>query len=84
MSKAIVDPAEMRRFAADLHRFNTELAGVPCIGDSLRDLQAAAAVGAKAILVLTGKGKQTAAKGGLPPHTQTFADLDEAVKSITQ
>ena len=66
------------------HRFNTELAGVPCIGDSLRDLQAAAAVGAKAILVLTGKGKQTAAKGGLPPHTQTFADLNEAVKSITQ
>ena len=66
------------------HRFNTELAGVPCIGGSLRDLQAAAAVGAKAILVLTGKGKQTAAKGGLPPHTQTFADLNEAVKSITQ
>ena len=66
------------------HRFKTELAGVPCIGDSLRDLQAAAAVGAKAILVLTGKGKQTAAKGGLPPHTQTFADLNEAVKFITQ
>ena len=65
-------------------RYDTELVGVPAIGDSLRDLQAAAAVGAKAILVLTGKGKQTAAKGGLPPHTQTFADLNEAVKSITQ
>ncbi len=25
MSKAIVDPAELRRFAADLKRFNTEL-----------------------------------------------------------
>ncbi|MCE9639948.1 MAG: HAD hydrolase-like protein, partial [Betaproteobacteria bacterium] len=66
------------------HRFNTELAGVPCIGDSLRDLQAAAAVEGKPVLVLTGKGRQTAANGGLPPHTQTFDDLDEAVKSITQ
>ena len=25
MSKAFVDPAELRRFAADLNRFNTEL-----------------------------------------------------------
>jgi D-glycero-D-manno-heptose 1,7-bisphosphate phosphatase len=66
------------------HRFNTELAGVPCIGDSLRDLQAAAAVEARPILVLTGKGKQTAAEGGLPAGTMTFADLDEAVKSIAQ
>jgi len=66
------------------HRFNTELAGVPCIGDSLRDLQAAAAVRAKAILVLTGKGKQTAATGGLPAKTQTFADLDQAVRAIAQ
>jgi D-glycero-D-manno-heptose 1,7-bisphosphate phosphatase len=66
------------------HRFNTEMAGVPCIGDSLRDLQAAAAVGARPMLVLTGKGKQTAADGGLPAGTTTFADLDEAVKSIAQ
>jgi len=66
------------------HRFNTELAGVPSIGDSLRDLQAAAAVGAQPILVLTGKGRQTAAEGGLPAGTLTFADLDEAVKSIAQ
>src|SRR5450631_1623901 len=66
------------------HRFNTELTGVPVIGDSLRDLQAAAAVDAQAILVLTGKGRQTAAEGGLPAGTVTFADLDEAVKSILQ
>jgi D-glycero-D-manno-heptose 1,7-bisphosphate phosphatase len=66
------------------HRFNTELAGVPSIGDSLRDLQAAAAVDAQAILVLTGKGVQTAADGGLPAGTQTFADLNEAVKAIIQ
>jgi D-glycero-D-manno-heptose 1,7-bisphosphate phosphatase len=66
------------------HRFNTELAGVPCIGDSLRDLEAATAVDAQAILVLTGKGKQTQAAGGLPRKVPTFADLDEAVKAIVQ
>ena len=63
-------------------RFNVDLGGVPCIGDSLRDLQAAARVKAQPILVLTGKGRQTAAAGGLPANTQTFADLDQAVKSI--
>lgn len=63
-------------------RFNVDLTGVPCIGDSLRDLQAAALVEAQPILVLTGKGKQTAASGGLPAHTRTYADLNEAVKSI--
>ena len=66
------------------HRFNTELANVPCIGDSLRDLVAAATVGALPILVLTGKGVQTAAQGGMPANTQTFADLDEAVRAIIQ
>ena len=65
-------------------RFNLELAGVPFVGDSLRDLQAAAAVDAQPMLVLTGKGTQTAAAGNLPPGTQTYADLAEAVKSIVQ
>jgi D-glycero-D-manno-heptose 1,7-bisphosphate phosphatase len=66
------------------HRFNTEMTGVPCIGDSLRDLQAAATVAAQPILVLTGKGKSTAAAGGLPAGTRTYADLDEAVRTIVQ
>jgi D-glycero-D-manno-heptose 1,7-bisphosphate phosphatase len=66
------------------HRFNTELTGVPCIGDALRDLQAAAQVEAQPILVLTGKGKQTRSAGGLPPNAKTYADLDEAVKAIVQ
>ena len=64
------------------HRFNLDLAGVPSVGDSLRDLQAGAAVGAQPILVLTGKGKQTKAAGGLPAQTQIYADLAAAVKSI--
>jgi D-glycero-D-manno-heptose 1,7-bisphosphate phosphatase len=56
-------------------RFNVELGGVPMIGDSLRDVEAAAAVGAQPYLVLTGKGKKTRDAGGLPRGTQIFADL---------
>ncbi len=63
-------------------RFNVALAGVPCIGDSLRDLQAAAQVEALPLLVLTGKGQRTAAAGGLPAGSRVYADLSEAVKSI--
>ena len=66
------------------HRFNADLTGVPCIGDALRDLQAAAQVEAQPILVLTGKGKRTVAGGGLPPNTRVYADLAEAVKSIVR
>jgi len=64
------------------HRFNTDLKGVPCIGDALRDLEAAAAVGAQPILVLTGKGEKTRREGRLPPNTLIYADLAEAVKSL--
>lgn len=64
------------------HRFNTDLKGVPCIGDALRDLEAAAAVGAQPILVLTGKGERTRREGRLPPNTLIYADLAEAVKSL--
>ena len=63
-------------------RFNVDLAGVPSVGDSLRDLQAAASVGAQPMLVLTGKGTRTQAAGGLPEGTPVFADLAEAVRHI--
>jgi D-glycero-D-manno-heptose 1,7-bisphosphate phosphatase len=63
-------------------RFNVALAGVPSIGDSLRDLQAAATAGAQPMLVLTGKGARTEAAGGLPEGTPIFADLAEAVRNI--
>jgi D-glycero-D-manno-heptose 1,7-bisphosphate phosphatase len=63
-------------------RFNTDLAGVPSVGDSLRDLQASAAVGCQPILVLTGKGKKTQAAGGLPPTTRVYEDLAAAVRAI--
>jgi D-glycero-D-manno-heptose 1,7-bisphosphate phosphatase len=63
-------------------RFQIGLNGVPSIGDSLRDLEAGAKVGCMPILVLTGKGKKTQAKGGLPKGTKTFADLAEAAKFL--
>lgn len=63
-------------------RFNVTLDGVPSVGDSLRDLQAASSAGAQPILVLTGKGRKTKAAGGLPEGTMVFADLAEAVRRI--
>jgi D-glycero-D-manno-heptose 1,7-bisphosphate phosphatase len=63
-------------------RLNVALKGVPCIGDGLRDLQAAAAAGGQPCLVLSGKGKATLATGNLPQGTQVFTDLNAAVDKI--
>jgi len=74
-------PGMFREIAA---RFNAELAGVPAIGDSLRDLQVAATVGAQPMLVLTGKGRKTVDDPALPPDTLVFPDLAAAVAHITR
>ena len=63
-------------------RFNVSLAGVPAIGDSLRDLEAASAAGARPVLVLTGKGEQTLKSGGLPEGTETHRDLAAAAMAL--
>ena len=63
-------------------RFGVELTGVPCIGDSLRDLQAAEACGAQPILVLTGKGEKTLRDGIFPKNTIIFPDLAFAVTAL--
>jgi D-glycero-D-manno-heptose 1,7-bisphosphate phosphatase len=63
-------------------RFHTELKGVPSIGDSMKDLQAAELVGAQPMLVLTGKGRATQEAGGLPRKTLVFEDLAEASRHI--
>jgi D-glycero-D-manno-heptose 1,7-bisphosphate phosphatase len=65
-------------------RFNVELKGVPIIGDSLRDLQAASTVGALPILVLTGKGQRTRDAGDLPPDTQVYSDLAAAARALVR
>ena len=60
-----------------IERFNAEAKNTWMVGDSLRDLQAIAAVGGKPALVLTGKGKKTLAVEGsdLPENTQIFDNL---------
>jgi len=63
-------------------RFGVDLAGVPCIGDSLRDLIAADAAGAQPILVLTGKGEKTLRDGGFPANTVIFPDLAFAASAL--
>jgi D-glycero-D-manno-heptose 1,7-bisphosphate phosphatase len=56
-------------------RFGIDLTGVPCVGDSVRDLQCAAAVEAQPILVLSGKGEKTLREGNFPKNTVIFPDL---------
>ncbi|MGA8148116.1 MAG: D-glycero-beta-D-manno-heptose 1,7-bisphosphate 7-phosphatase [Gallionellaceae bacterium] len=63
-------------------RYNMNLQGVPAVGDSLRDLECTARLGAQPILVLTGKGAKTQAKGGLPEGTLIYPDLAAAVATL--
>lgn len=56
-------------------RFNVAIGEVTMVGDALRDLEAAAAAGARPVLVLTGKGTKTRDDGGLPTGTRVFPDL---------
>lgn len=58
-----------------LQRFNAEASETWLVGDSLRDLQAIANVGGKAVLVKTGKGLKTWEQGGLPENTLVFENL---------
>ncbi|HEY9271570.1 D-glycero-beta-D-manno-heptose 1,7-bisphosphate 7-phosphatase [Achromobacter sp. SD115] len=66
------------------HRYDVDLAGVPAVGDSLRDLQASSSVGCSPWLVLTGNGKKTLAKGGLPDNTRVCDDLSAVVDTLLQ
>lgn len=79
---------ECRKPAPGLYKqlsrqYGVPLDGVPIVGDSERDLEAARAVNARPILVLTGKGSKTAAdlqqRGD---SVETFADLDAAATQL--
>ena len=63
-------------------RYNLDLTRVPVVGDGLRDLQAAVAGGAQPMLVMTGKGAQTADDPLLPADTLIFPDLAAAAAHI--
>jgi D-glycero-D-manno-heptose 1,7-bisphosphate phosphatase len=65
--------------------YRTDLAGVPVIGDSLRDLEAAARAGARPILVRTGNGRKTErALAGPLAATEVFDDLAAAAAALVR
>lgn len=74
--------AGMYREIAD--RFEVTLHGVPIVGDSLRDLIAAREVGARPILVRTGKGLRTLEKGEGLEGIAVYDDLAAAVTALLE
>lgn len=65
-------------------RLDIDLDAVPAVGDSLRDLQAARSVGALPVLVRTGKGERTLAKGEGLQDIPVFADLASYVDHLLE
>jgi D-glycero-D-manno-heptose 1,7-bisphosphate phosphatase len=63
-------------------RLRIDLRGVPAIGDSLRDLQAARTVGAQPILVKTGQGADTLAQRDVGNDVPVFNNLSSAVDAL--
>lgn len=63
--------------------YGVPLENVLIIGDSLRDIDAARAVGGRPILVLTGNGKKTASELG-ERDVEIYPDLKAAVIGLTQ
>jgi len=63
--------------------YDTRLDNVPVIGDSRRDLEAAASAGARPILVRTGNGQETeAALDGALARTEVYDDLAVAATAL--
>lgn len=72
-----------------LHRlaryYGTDLAGVPVVGDSLRDLEAAVSAGARPILVRTGNGRKTEAElAGPLRSTEVFDNLAAVAAALVE
>lgn len=69
-------------------RYGISLQGVPFVGDSVRDAQAADAAGAQPHLVLTGRHGGYDPHGGLPAgfpsHTRVHTDLSAFVDDLLQ
>jgi len=62
--------------------FDYDLHGVPVIGDSARDLDAASAVGARPVLVRTGNGRVTEQNLAQQGEMVVYDDLRAAVQAI--
>lgn len=69
-------------------RYGVSLEGVPFVGDSVRDAQAAEAAGAQPHLVLTGRHAAHDPAAPLPPgfpvHTRVHVDLSAFVDDLLQ
>lgn len=65
-----------------LQAYNVQGSNVPVIGDSLRDLQAALTVGARPILVKTGKGERTMAKLAEEPELAQVPVYDDLYSAV--
>jgi len=72
-------PGLLESFAAEK---NVDLTGITFIGDSIRDIQSAQAVGASPILVKTGKGQKTLTDNP-DLNIPVFENLYAAAKHIT-
>jgi D-glycero-D-manno-heptose 1,7-bisphosphate phosphatase len=64
-------------------RLHVSLTGVPVIGDTRRDIEAARAVQARPILVSTGKGQQTLREENMR-GVEAYPDLAAAVDALLQ
>ena len=60
---------------AILARYGVPAGAVYFVGDKNEDVECALAAGCKPVLVKTGKGERSLAKGGLPADLPVFADL---------
>ena len=75
-------PGLLRRLA---RFYRCDLNGVPVVGDSLRDLQAAVRVGARPMLVRTGNGRRTESMlDGELAAIEVFDDLAAAAATLVK
>jgi len=65
-----------------MDRFNVIPLDVYFVGDSMSDLQCAKNAGCNPVLVKTGKGERTLAKGGLANEVPVFDDLAQFVDNL--
>lgn len=72
-------PGLLRQIAA---QFDVELGGVPAVGDSMRDIEAALAVGAQPLLVRTGNGRRTERDIDPDSGIAVYDDLRAAATAI--
>jgi len=69
-------------FEALSRYYERPLQNVPAVGDSIRDLQASAAAGAKPVLVRTGNGEKTLQDPTFDKDTPVYDDLAAFVKAL--